>query len=122
MAIVLASVNASGAADRLEYNRDIRPILSENCFQCHGPDARQRKGKLRLDNRRDAAAPAASGNPAIVPGDLDESDPRSVARWVRKMSREMGEPLDGGMQNELERMESGEMPDGDDALDVARTH
>jgi putative FmdB family regulatory protein len=47
-------------------------------------------------------------------GDVDENDPRSVARWVRKMSREMGEPLDADMQSELERMESGEMP-GDDA-------
>jgi putative FmdB family regulatory protein len=49
-------------------------------------------------------------------GDVDESDPRSVAKWVRKMSREMGEPLDGDMQSELERMEAGEMPDegGDD--------
>lgn len=47
-------------------------------------------------------------------GDIDESDPRSVAKWVRKMSREMGEPLDGDMQSELERMEAGEMPDDDD--------
>jgi putative FmdB family regulatory protein len=46
-------------------------------------------------------------------GDLDESDPRSVAKWVRKMSREMGEPLDGDMQSELERLEAGETPDGD---------
>lgn len=50
-------------------------------------------------------------------GDIDESDPRSVAKWVRKMSREMGEPLDGDMQSELERMESGEMPDDDDGDD-----
>ena len=55
--------------------------------------------------------------------DIDESDPRSMARWVRKMSREMGEPLDAEMQSELERMEAGEMPDdgfgdaGDDGFD-----
>lgn len=47
-------------------------------------------------------------------GDIDESDPRSVAKWVRKMSRDMGEPLDGDMQSELERMEAGEMPDDAD--------
>jgi putative FmdB family regulatory protein len=49
--------------------------------------------------------------------DLDENDPRSVAKWVRKMSRQMGEPLDGEMEAELERMEAGEMPetDGDDS-------
>jgi len=44
-------------------------------------------------------------------GDVDENDPRSMARWVRKMSRQMGEPLDADMQADLERMESGEMPD-----------
>ena len=49
-------------------------------------------------------------------GDIDENDPQSVARWVRKMSRDMGEPLDPKMQSDLERMEAGEMPDdfGDD--------
>jgi len=44
-------------------------------------------------------------------GDVDENDPRSMARWVRKMSRQMGEPLDAGMEADLERMEAGEMPD-----------
>ena len=58
----------------IDFNRDIRPILADKCFKCHGPDARERKGKLRLDNRRDATAPAASGSPAIVPGKLDDSE------------------------------------------------
>jgi putative FmdB family regulatory protein len=44
--------------------------------------------------------------------DVDENDPRSMARWMRKMSSEMGEPLDAETQSELERMEAGEMPDG----------
>ncbi len=44
-------------------------------------------------------------------GDIDENDPRSVARWVRKMSRDMGEPLDAEMEADLDRMEAGEMPD-----------
>jgi putative FmdB family regulatory protein len=43
--------------------------------------------------------------------DVDESDPRSMAKWVRKMSRQMGEPLDAEMESELERMEAGQMPD-----------
>jgi putative FmdB family regulatory protein len=52
-------------------------------------------------------------------GDVDENDPKSMARWVRKMSHQMGEPLDAEMESELERMESGEMPDefGDDGDD-----
>ena len=44
---------------------------------------------------------------------VDENDPRSVAKWVRKMSREMGEPMDPQMEAEMERMEAGEMPDDD---------
>jgi hypothetical protein len=64
----------AAATKALDFTREIRPILADKCFQCHGPDAKQRKGKLRLDNRRDATAPAASGSAAVVPGKLDESE------------------------------------------------
>ena len=57
------------AAGKPEYNRDIRPILAENCFACHGPDSAARKADLRLD-RREAAVEAG----AITPGDLDASE------------------------------------------------
>ena len=53
----------------LEYNRDIRPILAENCFYCHGPDANKRKGKLRLDVREEALK-----KKAFVPGDAAASE------------------------------------------------
>ncbi|MFO0802436.1 MAG: DUF1553 domain-containing protein [Gemmataceae bacterium] len=56
------------AKAKLEYNRDIRPILAENCFACHGPDSAARKADLRLDRREDAVK---SG--AITPGKLAES-------------------------------------------------
>lgn len=56
------------AADKVEFNRDIRPILSENCFYCHGPDSAQRKKDLRLDRRNDAMKAGA-----IAPGDVAKS-------------------------------------------------
>jgi Protein of unknown function (DUF1553)/Protein of unknown function (DUF1549)/Planctomycete cytochrome C len=59
---------SSARADELSYNRDVRPILSDNCFACHGPDKNQRKGKLRLDERDVAIA-----RKAIVPGKPGES-------------------------------------------------
>src|SRR6202035_618361 len=64
----------SSASKSVEFNRDIRPIMADKCFKCHGPDARERKGKLRLDNDKDARAQAASGTAAIVPGKPEESE------------------------------------------------
>jgi hypothetical protein len=56
------------AADKPQYNRDVRPILAENCFACHGPDKMARKGKLRLDVRDEAIKAGA-----LVPGKPEES-------------------------------------------------
>ncbi|MFN0077299.1 MAG: PSD1 and planctomycete cytochrome C domain-containing protein [Prosthecobacter sp.] len=69
----LMSLRAASAADSLRYNRDIRPILSDNCFACHGPDKGNRKAELRLDLREVAIQPAKSGDTAIVPGKVEES-------------------------------------------------
>jgi hypothetical protein len=57
-----------GANPDIHFNRDIRPILSENCYACHGPDKNQRKAKLRLDVRE-----VALEREAIIPGKPDES-------------------------------------------------
>src|SRR5262249_58133080 len=67
-------LKGTARSPKVAFARDIRPILADKCFRCHGPDAKQRKGKLRLDNLRDATAPAASGSPAIVPGKPEESE------------------------------------------------
>ncbi len=62
------------AQDKLSFNRDIRPILSENCFSCHGPDKNQRKANLRLDQVESATAKAESGAVAVVPGKISDSE------------------------------------------------
>ena len=68
-----AIMHVASAAEPLRYNRDIRPILSDNCFACHGPDKANRKAGLRLDVREAAIAPVESGDTAIVPGKVTES-------------------------------------------------
>ena len=59
-------------AREIDYNRDVRPILSENCFSCHGPDEKSRKGKLRLDLAESAYA-ERNGIVRLKPGDLENS-------------------------------------------------
>jgi len=68
-------LSASSAAERpLDFNRDIRPILSNNCYLCHGPDAKHREGGLRLDDRGGATSKLESGETAIVAGDVAASE------------------------------------------------
>ncbi|MGH9799548.1 MAG: DUF1549 domain-containing protein, partial [Blastocatellia bacterium] len=61
------------ATRRIDFNRDIRPILSDKCFACHGPDATAKKIKLRLDSETGATADLGRGRRAVVPGDIEKS-------------------------------------------------
>jgi hypothetical protein len=67
--VTTSSIGSVRAAGPLEFNRDIRPILADHCYACHGPDSASRKGDLRLD-KRDAAVEKH----AIVPGDVSKSE------------------------------------------------
>ncbi len=68
LALLLANDVPLRAQSKIEYNRDVRPILAENCFACHGPDSASRKAGLRLDQRDEAIKMGA-----IAPGKIAES-------------------------------------------------
>lgn len=86
--VLLCSALALPAlADKLQYNRDIRPILSDNCFRCHGPDKAIRKAKLRLDQRE-----VALEREAFIPGKANESE--LVRRIFSNDPEEMMPPPD----------------------------
>jgi hypothetical protein len=63
----------ANAAELVDFNRDVRPILSENCFACHGADKNNLKGKRRLDSFERATAEQNEIR-AIIPGDPDISE------------------------------------------------
>jgi hypothetical protein len=72
-AVAAACCGLAAEAGAISFNRDIRPILSENCFQCHGQDPAHREGKLRLDER-ESAVRDRGGYAPIVPGRPNVSD------------------------------------------------
>jgi len=76
VALLAPRVCADGsarAAAKVDFIREVRPILAKNCFACHGPDEAKRAKGLRLDQRESAIKPLKDGDAAIVPGDPDAS-------------------------------------------------
>src|SRR5881396_41616 len=69
-----AGAVATAKGGNVEFNRDIRTILSDNCFACHGPDENKRKAKLRFDQKEVPFKPAKSGEIPIVAGDPAKSE------------------------------------------------
>jgi mono/diheme cytochrome c family protein len=86
--LALLFIPAARAAD-VDFNRDVRPILSNNCFTCHGPDEKERKGKLRLDT-----FDGATKSGAVVPGDPAKSE--LIARVTTKDDKDHMPPAKTG--------------------------
>src|SRR5436190_12939933 len=82
------AAKSTAPSEKIDFNRDIRPILSENCYKCHGPDPKARKGDLRLDTKEGALAEIEKGKAAIVAGKPDQSE-----LWHRITSKESDERM-----------------------------
>src|SRR5579872_570067 len=69
----IAATAFAADSSRVSFNRDIRPIMSDTCFRCHGPDKSSRLAGMRLDIRAEALKPLSDGSVPIVPGDPEKS-------------------------------------------------
>ena len=93
--MALGSPHLTADETKIDFNRQIRPLLADNCLRCHGPDAATRESGLRLDIREDAIAELDSGSVAIVPGKPAESELLariSTADEDERMKRRRSEP------------------------------
>jgi hypothetical protein len=73
ISLALLLLADASRADQISFNRDVRPILADRCFHCHGPDADNQESDFRLDSRENALADLG-GYAGIVPGDLEQSE------------------------------------------------
>jgi len=95
LAPVAASLGTEPLPAQVEFNRDIRPILSDTCFHCHGPDKAKRKADLRLDIEADAKA-RIDDHFAILPGDPAKSE--LIRRITTNDDDDRMPPADSGRQ------------------------
>jgi mono/diheme cytochrome c family protein len=72
--LALAAIARMQAADRVDFTRDVRPILANNCFHCHGQDPSHREAELRLDLFESPADDVRGADAVIIPGDLEGSE------------------------------------------------
>src|ERR1700733_7064943 len=72
--LLLLSLAPLASAQEVEFNRDIRPILSDKCYTCHGPSSVSRKTQLRFDIESGAKIDLSGGRKTIVPGHADQSE------------------------------------------------
>ncbi len=104
--VVIATTSFVQAADftlpqKIAFNRDVRPILSENCFKCHGFDAKKREANRRIDTR-DGALAEIEGVRAIVPGKLADSEVHARIHATDK-DEQMPPPKSGKKLDERQR-------------------
>lgn len=98
---LLSLPSLAAALEPVSFNRDIRPIMSDTCFHCHGFDPKSREAGLRLDVREDAIQPTSEGTIGIVPGDpgksaiiqrlFDEEDPMPPKKSHKTLTAEQKE-------------------------------
>ena len=74
VAVLVGTAPLPAAESKIVFNRDVRPILADNCFACHGPDNNKRKAGLRLDTKEGIFEKTPKHDPAVVPGKLKESE------------------------------------------------
>ena len=91
--VCIASAIDAAVPEVIEFNRDVRPILSETCFVCHGPDANKRQGELRLDTEAGLFGTNSKTKP-VVAGTLGESE--LVKRVTSSDPEQLMPPVDSG--------------------------
>ena len=95
IAFIFIALSSSHAAEEISFNQDIRPILSDRCFKCHGPDAKNQESEFRLDTHEQATADLGDQFFGIVPGNIEESD----LHWRiwEDVEEDMMPPLDSNL-------------------------